>query len=75
MLVLSGEKSQNSQRWQEQVLPGYAASETGKNLPVKVVSIQGANFPDWFGEAMENGRIGEIRGTPTFIIWDEKNAK
>ena len=75
LLVLSGDKSQNSERWQEEVLPEYASTENGKTLPAKIVPVQGANFPTWFSEAMEDGRAGEILGTPTFIIWDEENKK
>ena len=75
LLVLSGDKSQNSKRWQEEVLPEYTSTENGKTLPAKIVKVQGANFPVWFSEAMEDGRAGEILGTPTFIIWDEENKK
>lgn len=73
--VLSGEKSQNSQKWQEEVLPEYAASDPGKNLPANVIAIQGNNFPEWLNEALQDGRVGEIIGTPTFIIWDVENKK
>ena len=73
LLVLSGDKSQNSERWKHEVLPEYPQSDTGKNLPAKIVVIQGNNFPEWLATAMEEGRVGEIVGTPTFIIWDEKS--
>jgi hypothetical protein len=73
LLVLSGEKSQNSERWKKEVLPEYPKSEVGKNLPAKIVVIQGNNFPEWLAKAMEENRVGEIVGTPTFIIWDEDN--
>ncbi len=75
LLVLSGDKSQNSTKWKEEVLPEYPKSEVGKNLPAKIVVIQGDHFPDWLAQAMEEGRIGEIIGTPTFIIWDEGKKK
>lgn len=75
LLVLSGEKSQNSKKWKEEVFPEYPNSEVGKNLPAKIVVIQGSNFPQWLTKAMEDGRVGEIVGTPTFIIWDEENKK
>ena len=71
LLVLSGNKSQNSERWKAEVLPEYPKSEVGKNLPAKIVVVQGKNFPEWLAKAMEEGRVGEIIGTPTFIIWDE----
>ena len=73
LLVLSGERSQNSKRWQEEVLPEYSNSESGKSLPARVITIEGDQFPQWLGEAMEDGRMGEVIGTPTFIIWDTEN--
>ena len=75
LLVLSDEKSQNSKRWQTEVLPDYNASNSGKNLPVKIVSVKGKIFPDWFAKALEEGRVGNILGTPTFLIWDSKEKK
>jgi hypothetical protein len=75
LLVLSGDKSLNSQKWKDEVLPEYPKSDVGKNLPAKIVVIQGNNFPDWLAKAMEEGRVGEIVGTPTFIIWDEGSKK
>ena len=75
LLVLSDEKSQNSKRWQTEVLPDYNASNSGKNLPVKIVPVKGKIFPDWFAKALEEGRVGNILGTPTFLILDSKEKK
>ena len=75
LLVLSDEKSQNSKRWQKEVLPEYNTSNAGKNLPVKLVLVKGKIFPDWFGQALDEGRVGNILGTPTFLIWDSKEKK
>ncbi|MFT4578061.1 MAG: hypothetical protein ACI8PD_000470 [Nitrospinales bacterium] len=75
LLVLSGEKSQNSKRWQEEVLPEYGASTLEKNLPVKIVPVKGKLFPEWMAKALDEERVGEIFGTPTFIIWDPKIEK
>ena len=75
LMVLSGEDSKNSKRWYDEVFHEYIQTNNGKKLPVKIVTIQGDNFPSWFAQAMEEGRIGEILGTPTFIIWDEVNKK
>ena len=75
LLVLSGDKSQNSKRWQQEVLPEYNTSNPGKNLPVKIVPVKGQLFPEWFAQAMDDGRVGEIVGTPTFLIWDSKEKK
>ena len=75
LLVLSGDKSQNSKRWQQEVLPEYDKSNPGKNLPVKIVPVKGKLFPEWFAQAIDDGRVGEIVGTPTFLIWDSKAKK
>ena len=75
LLVLSGEKSKNSKRWQEEVLPEYEKNTLGKNLPVKIVPVQGKLFPEWMAKALDEGRVDEIFGTPTFIIWDPKKEK
>ena len=72
LLVLSGDKSQNSKRWKEEVLPQYPDSRVGKQLPARIVAIHGAQFPEWLDQALEQGKVGEIFGTPTFIIWDPK---
>ena len=58
LLVLSGENSQNSKRWQEEVLPEYSASAPGKNLPVKIVPVKGNRFPEWLAKALDEGRVG-----------------
>jgi hypothetical protein len=75
LLFLSGDKSQNSKRWQQEVLPEYDKSNPGKNLPVKIVPVKGKLFPEWFAQALDDGRVGEIVGTPTFLIWDPKEKK
>ena len=75
LLVLSGEKSQSSKRWQEEVLPEYETSTLGKSLPVKIVPVQGKLFPEWMAKALDEGRVDEIFGTPTFIIWDPEQEK
>ena len=75
LLVLSGDKSQNSKRWQKEVLPEYSTSSRGKTLPVKIVPVKGNLFPEWLAKALDEGRVGEILGTPTFLIWDPKEEK
>jgi hypothetical protein len=75
LLVLADEISQNSKRWQKEVLPEYNTTKSGKNLPAKIVPVKGKLFPDWFAQALEEGRVGNIIGTPTFLIWDSKEKK
>ena len=74
-MVVSGKNSKNSKKWQEEVSQEYSLSEMGKETPVKIVSIEGDKFPRWVMKAMEEGRIGQILGTPTFIIWDDVSKK
>ena len=75
LLVVSGKNSKNSKKWQEEVSQEYSQSEMGKETPVRIVPIEGDKFPRWFMKAMEEGRIGQILGTPTFIIWDDVSKK
>jgi hypothetical protein len=75
LLVLSDENSKNSKRWQKEVLPEYNTSNFGKNLPVKIVPVKGKLFPGWFTQALDEGSVGNILGTPTFLIWDSKEKK
>jgi len=75
LLVVSGKNSKNSKKWQEEVSQEYSLSEMGKETPVKIVSIEGDKFPRWIMKAMQEGRIGQILGTPTFIIWDDVSKK
>ena len=63
--MLSGEKSQSSKRWQQEVLPEYETSNLGKSLPLKIVPVQGKLFPEWIAKALDEGRVDEIVGTPT----------
>ena len=75
LLVLSGDKSKNSKRWQREVFPEYSTSSPGKTLPAKIVPVKGNLFPEWLAKALDEGRVGEIFGTPTFLIWDPKEEK
>jgi len=75
LLVVSGKNSKNSKKWQEEVSQEYSLSEMGNETPVKIVSVEGDKFPRWIMKAMKEGRIGQILGTPTFIIWDDVSKK
>ncbi|MEK9628719.1 MAG: hypothetical protein VW455_06825 [Nitrospinota bacterium] len=75
LLVLSGEKSKNSKRWKEEVLPEYSTSTPGQTLPARIVPVKGNLFPEWLAQALDDGRVGEILGTPTFLIWDPEKKK
>ena len=55
----------------EQVAPTYNDTKYAETLPLTI--IDNADIPDWFHVAYDEGRIEPIKGTPTFIIWDEEN--
>jgi len=53
----------------EEVAPYYKYKDhSGKDLPL--IIIDAFKQPDWFREAVNEGRIKPIWGTPTFIIWN-----
>ena len=55
----------------KEITPEYNDTEYAETLPLTI--IDNADIPEWFQTAYEEGRIENIRGTPTFIIWDEEN--
>ena len=71
LIVVSGDSSKNSKRWKDEVFREYNLSAIGKKMPGKIIHIKGDKFPSWFAKAKDAGRIGQIVGTPTFIVWDE----
>ena len=74
LLVISGKNSKNSKKWQEEVYQESIPSGVG-HISVKIVTIEADKFPKWITQAMKEERMGEILGTPTFIIWDEVSKK
>ena len=74
LLVISGKNSKNSKKWQEEVYQDSIPSGV-RSMSVKIVTIDADRFPKWITQAMKEERMGEILGTPTFIIWDEVSKK
>ena len=56
----------------EQVEPGYHDTEYAEILPLIIIDAK--KRPKWFKIAYKESRIGKIRGTPTFIIWNEETG-
>ena len=75
LLVLIQKGSNNSKKWKDEVWNEYANLDNSNKLPLKIVTFEDDNFPNWFAKALEENRIGRILGTPTFLIWDEINKK
>ena len=55
----------------KQVAPKYNESEYAETLPLTI--IDSADIPEWFTIAYQKGDIKKIKGTPTFIIWNEES--
>ena len=55
----------------EQVEPEYHDTEYAETLPLTIIDAK--DIPEWFHIAYDKGDIKKIKGTPTFIIWDEEN--
>ena len=58
-------------KFHEEVLPTYSETEYADTLPLTI--IDNADIPEWFQTAYEEGRIQNIKGTPTFIIFDTES--
>jgi thioredoxin-related protein len=54
----------------EQVVPTYNDTEYAETLPLTIIDAE--DIPEWFTVAYEKGDIEKIKGTPTFIIWNEE---
>lgn len=52
------------------VAPDYIKSPNQGILPLKIIDIDRKKTPQWFTEALDNDKIDGIRGTPTFVIFD-----
>ena len=57
------------QKFIKEVAVDYNDSEIAKRLPLVIISVY--DQPEWFKEAYAENRIKPIRGTPTFILWNE----
>ena len=57
----------------EQVEPEYHDTEYAETLPLTIIDAK--DIPEWFHIAYDKGDIKKIKGTPTFIIWDEVNKR
>ncbi len=55
----------------EEVAPEYNDTVYAETLPLTIIDAE--HIPEWFTKAYEEGKIKKIKGTPTFIIWNEKS--
>ncbi len=56
------------QKFIKEVAVDYNDSEIAKKLPLVIISVY--DQPEWFKQAYAENRIKQIRGTPTFIVWN-----
>jgi len=73
LLMFSNPHCSYCQAFLNEVAPGYDKTEYAKYLPLKIIQVN-TKMPDWIAEAMSNGRLGGIRATPTFVIWDNSGT-
>ena len=73
LLMFSVKTCHYCMAFMELVEPDYHDTEYAKILPLTI--IDNADIPEWFHVAYDKGNIKPIRGTPTFIIWDEENQE
>ena len=71
LLMFSVKTCHYCMAFMDQVEPEYHDTEYAKTLPLTI--IDNADIPEWFHIAYAEGRIEPIKGTPTFIIWDEES--
>ena len=71
LLMFSNPECKYCQEFLREVEPTYKDSEYSKHLPLRVITMVG-DMPKWIIKALDEGRLGPIRNTPTFIVWDEK---
>ena len=58
------------QNFLKEVAPTYAEQEFAKLLPLRIISMDRKIAPRWFDKAYNENKIDGIRGTPTFIVFD-----
>ena len=56
------------QKFIKEVAVDYNDSEIAKKIPLVIISVY--DQPEWFKQAYAENRIKQIRGTPTFIVWN-----
>ncbi len=56
------------QKFIKEVAVDYNDSDIAKKLPLIIISVY--DQPEWFKQAYAENRIKQIRGTPTFIVWN-----
>ena len=68
LLMFSNPHCGYCQSFLKEVAPTYSDSKVGKLLPLRVIDMD-QPVPDWYDRAYRDKRISQIRGTPTFIVW------
>lgn len=59
------------QAFMKDTRPGYSESEQAKTYPLRIIDISLFMNREWLRQQTRDGAIKPIRGTPTFIVWDD----
>lgn len=70
LLMFSMKSCRYCRSYLKEVAQEYKNTEYAKVLPLRIISMDRTSAPKWFDLAYDQQRIDPIRGTPTFIIWD-----
>ena len=58
-------------KFHEDVTPYYNDTKYAETLPLTIIDAK--DIPEWFHIAYDKGNIKKIKGTPTFIIFNEES--
>ena len=70
LLMFSMKSCRYCRNFLKEVAQEYKNTEHAKVLPLRIISMDRTTAPKWFDLAYDQQRIDPIKGTPTFIVWD-----
>ena len=60
------------QKWDKEIgVENYSKTDIGQALPIQIIDEKDGRI-DWIVDAVQSGKMDYIRGTPTFVVWDDK---
>ena len=70
LLMFSMKSCRYCRSFLKEVAQEYKDTEHAKVLPLRIISMDRTSAPKWFDLAYDKQTIDPIKGTPTFIVWD-----
>ena len=59
------------QNWDKEIgVENYSKTDIGQALPIQIIDEKDGRI-ERIVEAIQSGRMDYIRGTPTFVVWDD----